>query len=335
MRTYQKARRSNLFPWKRFSQEDKLHVYNMVTSNTLEIASSECTLLPGSDTLCPIAIADVELQRLRQNNPLFVIKRVAFADGFIKRVTFGYAHPIREPICLVGVIQEAASTIKEAVIPDGVDVIGPAAFHDCNRLERVVIPDTVHIVCRLSFLRCRRLISLSLPEHLKLVAPFVFAGCTKLKGFFFHPPRGTAHYPFIMWAVGTGKNRSNFDTTKIKNLRNVLALIAILAGEHRQPSTIVAQPKHLGVIFAGCREFAKWNTIFNGMTLNCREYCTSLFDVCVSNEYKESIQFSSCGALRRQIIISSKRKPQKGAQQQSKKVRTELVSLCIRVCILP
>ena len=142
--------------------------------------------------------------------------------------------------------------LTKVVIPDGIEVIGPAAFSDCERLKSVVLPESVQRVCRIAFLRCRNLSSVSLPNGLETVERYAFAGCTKLEKVIFRPPAGKATAVFIVWAVSVGKNRDNFHLTIIKRLRNVLRLITGLASESRVPSSIAPSPRALAATFAGC-----------------------------------------------------------------------------------
>ena len=231
----------------------------------------------------------------------------------------------RNPLCVFRV--HGRSRLKLAVIPDGVEVIGPSAFHDCEFLERVVIPDSVKFICRIAFLRCRRLISLSLPHGLHSVQYFAFAGCTELKSVTFRPPPNRPKQVFIAWAISVGNNRNNFESTNIARMRNVVALIVILASESRPSRSIVGGRKGLALTFAGCAKLIdKFGMSCRDETsLSLRAYCDPFFNAEVYSKF---------------TVTSSKRKAQTPAKLQdnehhplsTKKVHVSChVYVCVRV----
>ena len=80
--------------------------------------------------------------------------------------------------------------VTNVVIPDGIEVIGPAAFSDCENLEFLELPDSLRKICRMAFLRCRKLTSIVLSHGFETVGKYAFAGCSALKSVRFRPPAG-------------------------------------------------------------------------------------------------------------------------------------------------
>ena len=296
--------------WRKcFPIEDERHWVNMLEKGFLDIESTECSLLPITKARYQ---ARKTLEHARLCNPELVIHRIpAFCESTVPSVCE------KTPMCVVGAIKAVVPTIKQAVIPAGVEIIGPAAFHDCELLERVVIPDSVKFICRIAFLRCRRLTSLSLPHGLHTVERFAFAGCTNMTSVRFRPPANRPKNVFIAWAVSNAKNRKNFSLTKIANLRNVISLITILASECRAPHSIVAQELELGLIFAGCPElFDKFG--------NASIYWEPLFKTRVLEDKRARLEFSKVGLAADLVRITpaiSKRKAQTTGALQETKVR--------------
>ena len=162
--------------------------------------------------------------------------------------------------------------LTEVVIPDGISVIGPSAFSDCEHLKSVVLPDSVKRIYRITFLRCRNLTSVSLPHGLKTVGKYVFAGCTELKSLCFRPPADRVEAVFIVWAVSVERNRDIFQLTTIVRLHNVLRLITVFASESLAPRSI-DKPKTLTTVFAGCSKLIPKFGI-----LDHHEFCSVFFN---------------------------------------------------------
>ncbi len=70
-------------------------------------------------------------------------------------------------------------TCEEVVIPEGVTIIGEAAFASCYNLKRVIFPSTLREIKKLAFYNCVNLeMSLSFEYE---IAEDAFLGCVKLK----------------------------------------------------------------------------------------------------------------------------------------------------------
>ena len=67
------------------------------------------------------------------------------------------------------------------IIPDGVRVIGEAAFAGNEYLYHVVIPDTVERIERDAFQNCYSLSYVLIPKSVTYIGPYAFADCRNLK----------------------------------------------------------------------------------------------------------------------------------------------------------
>ena len=78
----------------------------------------------------------------------------------------------------------------QALIPDGVTVIGPDAFSDDNTVERIVFPASVREIDARSCCECPNLREIVFNEHsdLRTIGAFAFSGCSVLKDISF--PQG-------------------------------------------------------------------------------------------------------------------------------------------------
>ena len=69
---------------------------------------------------------------------------------------------------------------KEAIIPEGVETIGPSAFSECCDLERVVMPSSVTKIDRLAFCSCKKLKEAILSPNIKTIEQHAFLHCSEL-----------------------------------------------------------------------------------------------------------------------------------------------------------
>ncbi len=69
---------------------------------------------------------------------------------------------------------------KEAVIPNGVRIIGERAFENCSQLERVILPDSVEGIEDCAFFLCKALTHITLSENLKELTWNSFRYCENL-----------------------------------------------------------------------------------------------------------------------------------------------------------
>lgn len=88
---------------------------------------------------------------------------------------------------------ENCQTIKEVLIPDGVEQISKCAFLGCTNLERVIIPDSVHFIGASAFKNCVNLKQIDLPSELERLGESVLSGCSSLENI--RIPSGTSTVP--------------------------------------------------------------------------------------------------------------------------------------------
>ena len=72
------------------------------------------------------------------------------------------------------------SMIYKVVIPEGIEVIGKAAFKNCENLESVEFPSTLQKICTSAFEGCTSLRSVIIPEGVEVIQQKAFYGCTHL-----------------------------------------------------------------------------------------------------------------------------------------------------------
>lgn len=75
----------------------------------------------------------------------------------------------------------AECEVQEAVMTDGIEVIGEGAFTGCSDMKQVIFPMTLKELGDNAFSGCRNLITAALPEGLEQIGRFAFYGCA-LKG---------------------------------------------------------------------------------------------------------------------------------------------------------
>lgn len=73
------------------------------------------------------------------------------------------------------------SNVKTYTIPDGVEVIGSAAFDDCENLQSVQIPDSVKMVDDFAFDTCSNLTLVELSKNVKEIGRRAFLRCNGLQ----------------------------------------------------------------------------------------------------------------------------------------------------------
>lgn len=72
-------------------------------------------------------------------------------------------------------------TKNEVRIPDGITVIGEAAFQGMNNIETVYIPDGAETISAAAFSGCKNLKSVRIPQGLEIVDRDAFNGCSGLR----------------------------------------------------------------------------------------------------------------------------------------------------------
>ncbi|MBQ2731342.1 MAG: leucine-rich repeat domain-containing protein [Clostridia bacterium] len=108
---------------------------------------------------------------LDEENTAFVLK-----DGVLYNENMGKL-----------ILYPAMLDAKEFVIPEGVQVIGAAAFYHAQNLERVYFPDTLKTISPAqtnlfgAFENCTGLTKLDIPTSVRTIGDYAFMGCTSLE----------------------------------------------------------------------------------------------------------------------------------------------------------
>lgn len=71
---------------------------------------------------------------------------------------------------------------RKYVIPNGILIIGEAAFGNCCDLEEIILPESIRILENKVFQDCSKLKSIKLPNQISSIASSAFSGCWDLKG---------------------------------------------------------------------------------------------------------------------------------------------------------
>ena len=140
-----------------------------------------------------------------------------------------------------------ANSLTSITLPKTLTSVGESLFELFVGLTSLTLPDTLTHASSNSFYGCMGLTSLELPNSLTSTGWATFANCKKLTSVVFRPRVPLA---FITWAVGSSRNRNNWHLASLKQLRNVLRLIAVLAVERRELSSL--DPGGKKNVFMGC-----------------------------------------------------------------------------------
>lgn len=119
------------------------------------------------------------------NKPFVVEKAIncfnetSSQDVSVKKTSYNYdADFVVERSVLVRYNGYTASEVR---IPDGISVIGEAAFQGMNNIESVYIPDGVELIGAGAFSGCKNLHTVRLPDGVETVDRDCFNGCVGLR----------------------------------------------------------------------------------------------------------------------------------------------------------
>ncbi len=70
-------------------------------------------------------------------------------------------------------------TLKQIILPEGINIIEDWAFCACWQLMHINLPDTIEYINSEAFLSCRGLKEITLPPGIKEIGEEVFRGCSK------------------------------------------------------------------------------------------------------------------------------------------------------------
>ncbi|MBQ9898862.1 MAG: leucine-rich repeat protein [Ruminococcus sp.] len=97
--------------------------------------------------------------------------------------------------CIADSAFSGSETLKTVVIPDCVEIIGEYAFRGCEALTSVTLPDTLTEIREGTFERCTSLASVDIPSGLKMIDAYGFNDCWKL---------GNVSFPDTLTEIGYG-----------------------------------------------------------------------------------------------------------------------------------
>lgn len=80
-----------------------------------------------------------------------------------------------------GVLVAYGSKERVAVVPEGVEIIGPGAFKGCVSLEEVVLPQSLMRIEDNGFKGCRKLCRINFPAKLNFIGEYAFYRCHSLE----------------------------------------------------------------------------------------------------------------------------------------------------------
>ena len=71
------------------------------------------------------------------------------------------------------------TSLREVVIPDGVQKITVSAFENCTSLSEIIIPNSVTDIGEDAFRGCKNLTHIYIPDSVEEIGKKAFAGCAK------------------------------------------------------------------------------------------------------------------------------------------------------------
>ena len=123
-------------------------------------------------------------------------------------------------------------SLTSVKFPKSLTCIGWRSFSGCSGIRAIKLPYGVTSIGCAAFEDCRHMFSVILPNSLNDIGEFAFSGCWALRSVVFRGGRMSGRTPvFIAWAVGSSRNRTNWQLTTLQNSRNILRLITELSFE--------------------------------------------------------------------------------------------------------
>ena len=151
---------------------------------------------------------------------------IGFAGLNKKTIIFSSQHKY-QPVKQIMMRAFTECEVQEAVMTDGMEVIGEGAFAGCTQLKQVIFPNTLKEIGNFAFQSCLELSTAALPQSVEQVGSYAFAG-TGLKNVFL--PRA------VYW-IGEGAYADCTRLTKVS-----------------LPDTLASIPAKM---FSGCKQLAE------------------------------------------------------------------------------
>ena len=95
----------------------------------------------------------------------------------VRRAYFGF------PVAEIGANAFRYSALSEVTLPEGLELIGDGAFHNCDDLESISLPDSLTSIGERSFGKCTSLKSLRLPAGVREIPKGAFEDCDSFTEF--------------------------------------------------------------------------------------------------------------------------------------------------------
>ena len=114
-------------------------------------------------------------------------------------------------------------SLTQVVIPNSVQHIGPDSFGYCISLANIWLPVGITTIGNRAFRACNSFSKVTLPHTVTTFGKDMFIDCNLQEAPLIRP--ASPRY-FVIWALGQSRRRANWRLTTIRNLRNVLRLIA-------------------------------------------------------------------------------------------------------------
>ena len=159
--------------------------------------------------------------------PILVSESVAVLGASVFRLCISLTY-VSLPKFLTSIPDSAfryCVNLSRVAIPASVTNIGKDSFAHCVSLSKVLLPHGVKSIGDRAFQACVKMCKLELPhssgQEKVVIEKNAFFECRNLKVVY----RPSCSPSFVVWALGQSKHRDNWQTTGIKRIRNILAII--------------------------------------------------------------------------------------------------------------
>ena len=105
-----------------------------------------------------------------------------------------YASTIKSAIISQGIEEiwfdafDYCTNLQNVSLPEGLKVIGGYSFNRCWSLEKIIIPESVETIQTAAFRACASLTSITIPENVTIVGAYAFDVCSSLSDIFIMNP---------------------------------------------------------------------------------------------------------------------------------------------------
>ena len=165
---------------------------------SVHVPDSVTQLCPDAFDDCP-ALTDISLPggvilSLSWGYPVVDCPPVFFSEHLLEPVTLNNItpvyRPLRDDLCFIGgalcrrdpmtLLLFPPNESGEAIVPEGVQIIGESAFCNFRHVRSVVLPDSVTTIAANAFHSCREMTSIRLSARLTSIGENAFRSCEAL-----------------------------------------------------------------------------------------------------------------------------------------------------------